>query len=80
MKLTLESTDQIVTLQKDGAEVQARVWQGLTERGIAIHCFITTVGVRNGQPPEVYEQFEKELKETPKVRPDYAIPLRFFID
>lgn len=79
MKLTLESTDQIVTLNKGGVDVPARVWIGQTEAGVKVHCFITNIAVSKDEPPAAFEQFEKELKES-HVRPNLAIPLRYFID
>ena len=80
MKLTLESTDKIVTLVVNGRDVPARVWQGQTESGIPVHCFITRVAVEEGRPDEDYRQFERELAEQAKPRLDVqSIPLRFII-
>lgn len=56
MKITIESTEKIVTING----VPARVWQGETAGGIPVSCAITRVAVRNGHPTE---QFEKELQE-----------------
>jgi hypothetical protein len=73
MKITIESTTKTVFL--DG--VQCRVWEGATERGVPIHCFIPRVAVKNG---EDMSQFEAELKE--QRAPSFevaAIPLRMIL-
>lgn len=44
----------------------ARVWEGTTENGIKVICFVTRLLAKEGQPEETYQQFERELKETPK--------------
>lgn len=80
MKLLLESTDKIVTLVVNGAQVPARIWQGESDTGIPVHCYITRVAVKEGQPPETYRQFEQELQEHAKARPEIeAIPLRLIL-
>jgi hypothetical protein len=56
MKISLESTDMVTTL--NGA--QCRVWQGQTDSGIQIICFIAAVAVKGGEP---VNQFERELQE-----------------
>ena len=56
MKITVQSTSKLVTV--DG--VPARVWQGHTEDGIAVHCFITRIGV---DKDEDCSRFEADLKE-----------------
>jgi len=56
MKLTLESTTQIVHVNG----VAARVWEGQTESGIACHAFITRVAVKNDLDSS---QFDRELQE-----------------
>jgi len=56
MKITLESTSQIV--QMGGAE--CRVWEGTTESGIALTAFIGRVAVK---ADEDCAQFIEELKE-----------------
>ena len=56
MKVTIESTDKIVDLNG----VQARIWDGKTDSGIHVHCFVTYI---SPQTHENIEQFEVELKE-----------------
>ena len=76
MKLILESTDKIVEL----GNVPARVWEGHTESGIAVHCFITRVTVAEGQDESVYSEFERELRECRRASPAVeAIPLRLIL-
>ncbi len=82
MKITLASTTKIVTLEPRAMSepVQCRVWEGTTDSGIAIHAYIPLLAVEDGQPPEVYEQFQAELLEQAKPTPAIAaIPLRLII-
>lgn len=85
MKITIESTTKIVTLQTKTGDVQARIWQGETDSGIPVQCYITRIA------PEIPEShpdidaltapFESELKRHSTPRPTVAaIPLRMFID
>lgn len=57
MKITITSTDQIVTL--DG--VLTRLWEGHTESGIPINCFIHRIST---QSKDRIEEFTSELIET----------------
>ena len=57
MKITIESTSKIVQLNG----VPARLWEGETESGIKVHCFITRVGVDKDDPR--IGEFEKDLEE-----------------
>lgn len=63
MKITIESTTKIVVLKPDTMSdgVPARIWEGTTDSGIKVHCFITRIAVDKNEPNT--EQFEKELKE-----------------
>ena len=56
MKITIESTTKIVEVNG----VLARVWEGKTDSGIDVHCFVTRIAVHKDDDAE---QFEKELKE-----------------
>lgn len=76
MKITIEKTNKIVHL--DG--VPARVWEGKTESGIAVHCYVTRIAVALEESPEVHEQFRKELQETKAPTAEIeAIPLRMIL-
>jgi hypothetical protein len=65
MKAQLESTSKIVTVNG----VEARVWEGHTESGIAFHALIVRVGVEKTSD---CSQFEAELKETRSPSPEVA--------
>ena len=84
MKITVESTSKIVTLVVGGQEVPARVWQGETDRGIPVQCFITRIApeISKTDPriDELTVDFEAELKRQadPRVTVE-AIPLRLII-
>jgi len=77
MKVTLENTTKIVTLTINGQSVPARVWEGVTERGIRCHAYVTRIAVHEDDDAS---QFEEELKE--QRRPSAAIeaiPLRLIV-
>ena len=74
MKITIESTTKITHLNG----MPARVWEGQTESGIKIHCYITRVAIDKDEPRA--EEFEKELKEQKVPSTEIkAIPLRMII-
>jgi hypothetical protein len=60
MKINIESTDKIVSLLGPLGEVPARIWEGFTDSGIAVHCFITRIAVHKDDDST---QFERELQE-----------------
>ena len=73
MKLIIENTTKIVRLNG----VDARIWEGHTESGIAVHCYITLVAVANGLDQA---QFESELRKTRAPAPEVeAIPSRMLL-
>lgn len=77
MKATLESTSKIVTLQIGGADVPARVWEGVTENGVKCHAFVTRIAVSNDGDAS---EFERDLKEQKAPSAEIqAIPLRLII-
>jgi hypothetical protein len=77
MKVTLESTDKIVTLIIDGHDVPARVWEGTTAGGVACHAYVTRIAVANGLDAS---EFERALREHRPATPEVAaIPLRLII-
>lgn len=84
MKITIESTTKVVWLELSNGSVQARVWQGETESGIPVQCFITRIAPEIPQSdPRIDEltvEFERDLKRQADPRPTVeAIPLRFII-
>jgi hypothetical protein len=74
MKVILESTDKIVTING----LPALVWEGQSESGIPCHAFITRIGVHRDLDSS---QFEHELQETKPLRPEIAavIPARLVL-
>ena len=58
MKIQIESTTKVIDLKTETGTVPARVWEGTTESGIPIFCFITRIAVSNGQD---HTEFEREL-------------------
>lgn len=84
MKITIESTSKIVTLVVPGGEVRARVWQGETENGIPVQCFITRIAPEISQShpqiDELTKEFEIDLHRQADPRPTVAtIPLRLIL-
>ncbi len=43
MKITIESTMKIVELVTPTGRVPARIWEGQTERGTPVSCFVTRI-------------------------------------
>lgn len=73
MTMTISSTTKLVKL--DG--IQCRVWEGETEHGIKVHCYIPRVAAA---PDQDLSQFEAELQEQRKPSPEIeAIPLRMIL-
>lgn len=81
MRVTIENTPKIITLEGPHGEMNARVWEGVTEGDIPVVCFVTRVLVQEGQPVKVYEQFARELKKTARAtsKAAAAIPLRLIL-
>lgn len=79
MKITIESTTKIVKLISAGGDgtIPARVWEGQTDSGIPVHCYITRIAVAREQDTS---QFERELREqkAPSAEVE-AIPLRLIL-
>jgi len=84
MKITIESTDKIVRLghfigiNQDGlCDLECRVWEGHTESGVKVHCFIPRIAAKDNQD---LTQFEKELQEKRRASAEIqAIPLRLIL-
>lgn len=75
MKLTIESTKQMAHING----VEARVWVGHTDTGIAVHCFIPRVEV--DQRADAV-QFVRELQEHRPPDPELLVatyPLRMIL-
>lgn len=78
MVVTLESTSKITTLVVNGEEVPARVWVGVTGKGIPCHAFITRIAVNANDDAS---EFERDLREqrAPSAEIDRAIPMRMIL-
>lgn len=87
MKITIESTDKITSLEiregQHGISMPARIWEGFTESSIPVHCFITRIAPTVEDKPEnaqKFVEFERELKEQRKPTIEIAaIPLRLIL-
>jgi hypothetical protein len=84
MKITIESTSKCINLVVDGVQVPARVWQGYTDSGIPVQCFITRIAPEipktHPQIDELTAMFDEELQRRADPRPSVAaIPLRLII-
>lgn len=79
MKITIENTDQMVTIEtRAGGKVPARVWRGVTEHGIECQVLVTRLAVHKAADNSA---FERELTEPPTATIEgRAFDLRFFID
>lgn len=80
MKMTLESTTKIVELRsRNGAVMQARIWEGVTENGVPVHAFITRVACHKElDNSELVRDLREHKPATPEV--ERAYDLRLFID
>jgi hypothetical protein len=57
--------------------VECRIWEGHTEKGIAMHAYIPILGVRDDNDASEFERdLRKHRQRTPQVE---AIPLRMLI-
>ena len=80
MKLQIVSTTKIVELQVGGCFVPARVWEGHTEDGTPVHCFITRVAPTIPKDDPRQLQFEEQLIEMRAPSVEIAvIPMRLIL-
>jgi hypothetical protein len=78
VKITLQSTSKMVQLEAGGASVPARLWEGHTDSGIPVHCFVTRIAAPNDGTD--LSQFERELQEhAPPSAALQAYPLRMVL-
>ena len=74
MKIIVESTSKIVYL----AGIPARIWEGETESGIKVHCFISRIAINKNESKT--EEFERELAEQKAPSPEIeAYSLRLIL-
>ena len=77
MEVNLVSTSKIITIVKDGAEIPARVWEGVTAAGIKVQALVTRIAAQKDQD---LSQFEAELQETAAPSSEVqAFPLRMIL-
>ncbi len=74
MKITIESTSKIVELNG----LPARIWEGETESGIKVHCYITRIAIDKDESRA--DEFQKELQSVKAPSSDVvSIPLRLIL-
>lgn len=89
MKVTLHSTSKVLEIVPEGyvaggrsnsSPVKARLWEGTTDSGVPVHCFILRIAHDESLPPEQQAQFARELQSTdaPTVTPK-AYDMRLFL-
>ena len=77
MKISLESTTKIVELVANGGTVPARIWEGVTDGGIAVHAFITRIAALE---TDNLTDFERELQSHKAPSPVIDVyPLRMIL-
>lgn len=80
MKIIIESTSKLVEFEIDGCSVKARIWEGVTESGVPVHCFITRVAPTIPKDDPRQEEFIRELQEQRAPSTEIqAIPLRMIL-
>ena len=86
MTITIKNTTKIVELKPDGrggwdsGNIQARIWEGFTESGVPVHCFITRIAPTIPVDDPRQEEFELELKAQAAPSPDMSVyPLRLIL-
>lgn len=84
MKITIESTSKIVEIQTNTGKIPARIWQGSTESGVPVQCFISLVSPKipefDSRIDELTAEFERDLQRYPEPRPTVdAIPLHLIL-
>lgn len=73
MKIEIESTSKIVEL--DG--VPARIWEGKSQNGVKVICFITRIAVEN--EAEQQEFLNELFEQRPPSAAAEAFPLRLIL-
>ena len=79
MKITIESTREIVWIEYGSGDQQAipgRIWEGKTDTGIYVQCVMTRIAA----PSEADQsQFQRELSECVSPQRTDVFPLRMVI-
>lgn len=80
MNITIHPTSKIVDLQTDSGMVPARIWEGQTDSGIPVHCFVTRIAPTIPRDDPRQREFQETLREVeaPSVGVG-AYPLRLIL-
>jgi len=74
LKVTIQNTSEVVMING----IPARIWEGESESGIKVHCYITRIAVAEKETR--LEDFERELEEqAPPSAELQIIPLRMIL-
>jgi hypothetical protein len=76
MKLLIENTDQIISVEQDGASIPARLWEGHTDKGIYVQCLVLRIAVPSAANQE---DFDRELMECSSPFLPSVFPLRMVL-
>lgn len=76
MKMTIESTDQVVQIVQNGVEVPARVWEGTTAKGVYVQVLVTRIAAPTAS---CQGEFEKDLKTCRPPEQRIVFPLRMVL-
>lgn len=77
MKITIESTDKVVTVVHEVRVLEARLWEGQTDSGIPVQCLVLRIAAPSSADQS---QFMAELREQKPPTPEFqAFPLRMLI-
>jgi hypothetical protein len=63
MKITIENTSRIVELDTGSGLIPARIWEGHTESGTPVHCFITRIAATIPRDDPRQAEFVRDLQE-----------------
>lgn len=64
MNITIHPTSKLVDLQTAGGIVPARIWEGETDTGVPVHCFITRIAPTIQRDDPRQQEFKLELLQT----------------
>jgi hypothetical protein len=77
MKITIESTSRLCSIELGAMAIEARVWEGKTESGIPVVCLIPRIASPSSEHPT---QFDAELRQCkPPTAASDAFPLRMIL-
>lgn len=65
MTITIHSTSKIVALMESGRAIPARIWEGVTDTGTPVHCYVTRICPTIALDDPRQALFAEELQECP---------------